>query len=238
MASHSGSERRRRSAAGVDLRCPMACAGHRSTGEGLLRLVEARAPSLFPPAGLVRPMTMKHLADVDSGSLRWSRAGAGHSYELLAGSDVLATLRWRKALGSLAVAETAEGTMSLKRAGFLSPYVSVQEPSGKVLASLHVHWNASSLHVASGELYRWMRLGYWVPAWRFDDRSGNELVNFEPVRRENRLEGALVVVSERGRAVPDLLLLLVLGWYFIVLSWIEDEAVAASGAVLRATTEV
>ncbi len=44
------------------------------------------------------------------------------------------------------------------------------------------------------------------------------------------------MLSPAGRADPNLLLMLVVGWYFIVQSWIEDDAVAASRAILDAAS--
>ena len=179
---------------------------------------------------------MKQLAVADLDALRWSRSGEAHSYQLTAGSDVVATLHWTKSVGTLATAE-AEGThWTLKRSGFLAPMVSVRDAAnGKDLAVLHVHLNNSLLQLSGGATYRWTRTGFWIPAWEFQDPTGAELVNFEPVREEGRLQGGLMEVAASARASPDLLLLLVLGWYFIVQSWIEDEAVAASRAILDAT---
>jgi len=179
---------------------------------------------------------MKKLADADLDALRWSRSGETHSYELTSGSDVVATLHWSKSMGTLATAEGEGVRWTLKRSGFLAPVVTVRDAtSGKDLAMLHVHLNNSLLQLPGGVSYRWSRTGFWIPAWEFQDVMGAELVNFEPVREETRLQGGLVEVARPARTSPDLFLLLVLGWYFIVQSWIEDEAVAASRAILDAT---
>lgn len=178
---------------------------------------------------------MQKLADADLGALRWTRSGEGHSYQLNSGSDSVATLHWAKAYGTLATAESPGARWTLKRTGFRNPVVTVRDTtSGKDLAVLHVHLNHSLLRLPGGTTYQWSRTGFWLPSWHFQDATGTELVNFEPVRVVAHLEGGLIVLSPAGKACPDLLLLLVLGWYFIFQSWVEDEAAAASIAVLSA----
>jgi len=182
---------------------------------------------------------MQKLSDTDMDGLRWTRSDGPHSYQLRSGSDPLATLRWEKPLETEASAEGEGARWTLKRSGFLTPVVTVRDAATDTdLAILHVHLRNSLLQVTGGAAYRWTRTGFWIPAWEFQDARGKELVDFEPVRAESRLEGGLVGVSPEGRADPNLLLLLVLGWYFIVQSWLEDEALAASHAVLGAASRV
>lgn len=171
--------------------------------------------------------------------LRWTRTDEPHSYQLKSGTDPVATLHWEKPVETQATA-TAEGAVwTLKRSGFLYPAVTVRDTTNDTdLGVLHVHLKNSLLQVPGGAIYRWVRTGFWVPAWEFQDAAGKEIVDFEPVRAEVRLEGGLVGVSPEGRADPNLLLLLVLGWYFIVQSWVEDEAVTTSHAVLDAASRV
>jgi hypothetical protein len=180
---------------------------------------------------------MKKLAEVDLDSLRWTRTGQPHSYELRSGEDPVATLHWEHPVETHAIAEAEGIRWVVKRRGFVAPVVSVSDPAtGKDLALLHLHLNISLLQVTGGASYRWTRTGFWLPAWEFQEPNGGELVDFEPVREETRLEGGLIEVSPAGRTNPSLLLLLVLGWYFIVQSWIEDDAVSASRAVLDAVS--
>ena len=182
---------------------------------------------------------MQKLTEADMDGLRWTRTGEPHSYQLKSGTDPVATLHWEKPVETHATAEAEGAHWSLKRSGFVSPVVTVRDiTTGTDLALLHVHLRNSLLQVAGGATYRWTRTGFWIPAWEFQDTGGNELVDFEPVREGSRLDGGLVGVSPAGRADPNLLLLLVLGWYFIVQSWIEDDTVAASHAILDTASRV
>jgi hypothetical protein len=182
---------------------------------------------------------MQTLSAADMDGLRWTRTGETHSYELKSGGDLMATLHWEKPAETIATAEGLGVKWTFRRSGFMAPLVNVQDSeSGKELAILHIHLRSSLLHLPGGATYRWVRTGFWIPAWEFQNAAGTELVDFEPVREEARLQGGLVGVSPEGRTDPNLLLLLVLGWYFIVQSWVEDEAVAASHAVLDAASRV
>jgi hypothetical protein len=180
---------------------------------------------------------MKKLADADLDNLRWARTGEPHLYELKSGDEPVATLHWERPVETHATAEAEGVRWTLHRRGFVSPVVVVSDAAtGKDLAQLHIHLNNSLLQVGGGPAYRWTRTGFWIPAWEFQDPSGRELVDFEPVRQEARLEGGLVEVNSAGHADPNLLLLLVLGWYFIVQSWIEDDTVSASRSILDAVS--
>lgn len=180
---------------------------------------------------------MQALSEATLDGLRWTRSGEPHTYQLTSGTDPVATLHWERPAEALATAEGAGTRWTLHRRGFVAPTVTIRDAAkDQDVALLHVHLNSSVLQVAGGAAYRWVRTGFWIPAWEFQDLRGREVVDFEPVRQEARLEGGLVEVSPSGRADPNLLLLLVVGWYFIVQSWIEDDAVAASRAVLDAVS--
>lgn len=182
---------------------------------------------------------MQTLSATNMDGLRWTRTEEAHTYQLKSGTDPIATLHWDRPVETLAQAEVSGSKWTLKRSGFLNPLVSVREAdSDKELAVLHVHLKNSLLQLPAGSSYRWVRTGFWIPAWEFQDSTGAEVVDFEPVRTDRRLDGGLVGVSSEGRKDPNLLLLLVVGWYYVVQSWLEDEAVVASQAVLDAANRV
>jgi hypothetical protein len=79
--------------------------------------------------------------------------------------------------------------------------------------------------VLGGRSYRFHRVGFLVPAWQVTSRDGKEVLHVEPVREGRHLRGGAVVVAPEATDLPELLLLSVLSWYFIVLAWFEDEAV-------------
>ncbi len=147
------------------------------------------------------------------------------AFALASGDTRVGELRWARAGGSLAAAETADATWSLKRTGFLNPQVTVRlagEPTD--LARISAHLNYHRIDLRGGRAFRFHRAGYLVPAWTISFSDGRELLHIEPVRDGRRLVGGAVIASPSGADPPDLLLLAVASWYFIVLAWFEDEA--------------
>ena len=171
-------------------------------------------------------MALVPLHSVDATSLRWLRGGDDPLvYSLLAGDQPVAHLAWKGRSGSLATAQTAGSTWTLKRVGFLNPHVNVRaEGRPGDVAGLSVHFNYHRIEIAGGRTFRFHRAGVLLPAWKVTDDAGHELLHIEPVRDGRKLIGGAVIAPLEATRVPDLPLLLVMSWHFIVLAWFEDEA--------------
>lgn len=172
-------------------------------------------------------MSLVPFASVDRTALRWLRgAGPRPSFTLSSGDASVATLVWAEGEGSLATADSSEGAWTLKRGGFLNPHITVRAvTNGRGdLARLTAHFSHHRIDVAGRAGYRFHRAGLLVPAWTISSDDGVEVAHIEPVREGRTLVGGAVVVPADATQRPELLLLIVLGWYFIVLAWFEDEA--------------
>ena len=173
-------------------------------------------------------MVLAPFATVDRSTLRWLRTSETPlEFTLSAGESTVATLRWAAHRGSLATAETAEGSWTLKRTGFLSPRLTVR-PKGSTeeLAHLAAHLRHHTLELTQGGAYRLRRAGLLLPAWSLSTGSGTEVLHVEPVPDGRKLAAGAVLV-EADVAAAEALLLVVLVWYFIVLAWFEDETAEA-----------
>ncbi len=147
------------------------------------------------------------------------------AFDLASGDARVAGLRWARHGGSLATAEVSTGTWTLKRGGFLNPRLTVRVAGTETeVARLSAHLSSHRVEVRGGHSYALHRAGLLVPAWKVSTEGGAEILHIEPVREGRKLEGGAVLVSSTGVADPDLLLLAVVSWYFIVLAWFEDEA--------------
>jgi len=147
------------------------------------------------------------------------------AFTLAAGETPIAELRWARHGGSLASAQMSNETWTLKRGGFLNPHVTVRRAGEESnLARITAHLSSHRIEVRGGRVYRFHRSGFFVPAWTISTESGQEILHIEPVRQGRKLEGGAVVSTPEGTRIPDMLLLAVAGWYFIVLAWFEDEA--------------
>jgi hypothetical protein len=163
---------------------------------------------------------------VDRSALRWLKdESTPLVFRLMSGDAAVAELRWAKETGSLATAETAAGTWTIKRGGFLNPHVTIRDSAGGPdLARLSVHLGYHSIHLAGGPEYRLHRAGLLVPAWQVTTADREEVLHLEPVRTGRVLEAGAVVIAPGAKDLRALLLLVILSWHFIVLAWFEDEA--------------
>ncbi len=181
---------------------------------------------------------MDPFSSVNRSALRWIRtAGSRHDFDLFAGEAQIGHLRWHRTGGSLSTFETSDHQWTLKRGGFLAPHVTIRDAtSDQEIARLAAHVNFSVLTVRGGGIYRLQRAGLLVPAWQFTNASGKLLLHIEPVREGRQLVGGVVETEEAGQRLDALPLLAAVSWYYIVLAWFEDEAIAASQAVLSAAS--
>jgi len=170
-------------------------------------------------------MDLSPLSAVDRSAMRWLRTkDHPDGFALLSGDLAVATVEWAAKGGSLATARTASDSWTLKRGGFLNPHITAR--SGEELRGrLSVHLNYHQIDVLGGRTYRFHRAGILVPAWKVSSVDGQEVLHLEPVREGRHLSAGAVVVDPNARDNPDLLLLAVISWCFIVLAWFEDEAV-------------
>jgi hypothetical protein len=179
---------------------------------------------------------MKPLEQVDRSAFRWLRQ-PGHpvGFQLLAGVDPVGSVRWVKPYGSLAQAEAASGTFSLKRTGFLSPVATLRDGNGVDLARLEIHFNNSRIRTSGGGAYAFRRKGILIPAWQLSDGQERPVLHVETVSEHSQLAGGVVAVDDSAKGSPELLALLLLTWYFIVQAWFEEEVASVASSVVVAT---
>jgi hypothetical protein len=161
-------------------------------------------------------------------------------FELRAGEHLVATLGWQTSCGTLATAESAEGRWTFKRLGFLNPRVTVREAGSEIdMATFWPSWMGDgALEFAYGRAFRWQSTNFWATRWCFTDEGGTPLLAFEPGAEKAKLsdmfkQQALVQIQPQARAVPELSLLVLVGWYLMILR--QDDAAAAAAATAAAS---
>lgn len=173
-------------------------------------------------------MVLVPFSSIDVSALRWVRTrDSPAAFSLRAEDQEIATLAWERAEGSLATGTTTEATWTFKRAGFLQPTILARQPGrDEPVARLTAHLARHEIRIGPGPGYRLRHVSHLVPAWRLTTDRGEELMHLEPVAEGRSLQGGAVVVS--GPATePSLALLITISWYFVVLTWFEDEAIEA-----------
>ncbi len=98
-------------------------------------------------------------------------------------------------------------------------------------------WSGSSgsLQLTNGRLYHWRAANIWASRYEFFDAMNRPIVVFRSGLEETKLSDLLkmqsrIEVAIEGRACQDLSLLLLFGWYLMILAF--DDNAATSVAVL------
>lgn len=176
---------------------------------------------------------MRRLADVVHDQLQWVQPRLlDRYYELRCGDESVATLSFRSAFGSLAVARADGVTWTFKRVGFWKPAATVRvegEPTD-LATFAHDTWKGGgSLRLADGRALR-VTTNMWQSKIEFLGPDDGALFRYETegfIRRE----AALKVMPGLAR-MPEMPWLLLFGWYLVVML---HENSAASVAVISAT---
>ena len=162
---------------------------------------------------------MKSMTDVTSSKLVWRQPKPYRmEYELVDGQEQVASLHWQKAFGSLAHAVAAEGQWTLKRAGFIRAHVTVRPVgSSEDVARIDVDSSgAGTLEITDGRRCRWVCANQADAEWAFLDASNEPIVTFADPQLMVKAKGKVQIAPGAVRS-SDITLLVVLGWYLLIL---------------------
>jgi hypothetical protein len=153
-------------------------------------------------------------------------------HELRAGDDVLASLRFQR--GSLADAEAADHHWTFKRQGFWQPRVTVRVAGSDAdVAIFRPHWAGGGiLEFADGRTVRLSSANFWQSEWIWQEKD-QPLILFKGRHGIVKARGA-VEIQPGAAGGPDAALLVLLGWYLILLH--AEDANAAALAVATTST--
>jgi len=154
-------------------------------------------------------------------------------HELRAGDDVVATLGFQR--GSLADAQAAGGHWTFKRQGFWHPRVTVRTAGSDTdIAVFQPRWvGGGTLEFPDGRTVRLSSANFWQSEWLWQDNE-KPLIRFKGRHGIVKARGA-VELEPDVVASPDLAMLVLLGWYLILLH-AEDSAAASSAASVAAVS--
>jgi len=167
--------------------------------------------------------------------LQWVQPHAfKREFELRSGESTIATLAFRSAFGSLATAQTDEGSWTFKRVGFWRSHVTVREAGRETDLAVFRNntWSAGgALEFANGRVFR-ANSNFWQTAYQFTN------ANDEPLVRFTRVAGMFhfsceVRVEPAGARLAELPWLISLGLYLIVK--MRDDAAGAGAAAAAAS---
>jgi hypothetical protein len=176
---------------------------------------------------LLRLVPVGSISEAAGQELLWMQPAARkRDHELRAGDDVVATLRFQR--GSLADAEADNRHWTFKRQGFWHPRVTVRVAGSDAdIALFHPHWaSGGTLEFADGQTLKLSSANFWQSEWVWLDKD-QPVVHFKGRHGIVKAKGAVEIQAGAANRT-DLALLVLLGWYLILLH--ADDAAAASGA--------
>lgn len=160
---------------------------------------------------------MKTTSDLDMTGLKWEQPSTWRrEYLLSAGEEEAASLKFHSALGSLATAESGGGCWTFKRIGFLQTRVSIRACGDETeLATFHNNWRGGgTLEFPDGRVFR-ATTNVWMTQLEWQSTEEAPLVCFHIGGVLH--QSAQVKVEPQGETLAELPLLMVLGWYLVVM---------------------
>lgn len=181
---------------------------------------------------------MESLAEHLEHPLYWVQPKTlSRNYELRNEVGTLATLTFETAYGSLATARTSSGAWSLKRVGFFKPEVTVRDVGANTnIAVYRPRWTG-----AEGDLelrdrhYTFKTSNFWATQFEIRDRADRLLISYRSGAKKRSFGDLLKTQAEVNVASPQadahtIELLILVGWYIIVLHNEDASAAVAAGA--------
>ena len=150
-------------------------------------------------------------------------------YELRAGDELVATLRFRNSFGSFATGESADGCWTFKRVGFWQTRVTVRSCDGDsdIASFKNNTWSGGgTLELSDGRAFR-ATTNLWQTKLEFQNESNNTRIQFKSGGLLH--QSATVRIQAGAVGTPELPFMMMLGWYLIVMMS-ADSAVVGSVA--------
>ena len=173
---------------------------------------------------------MRKIAALTSQELKWEQPSALRmEYELRAGDELAATLRFRSSFGSFATAESADGCWTFKRVGFWQTKATVRPcDAGDNIATFNNNtWSSGgTLELSDGRTFQ-AATNFWQTKFGFTNESGEVLIEFKTGGLLHL--SATVAIGPSAAKMPELPWMVMLGFYLVVM--MRSDAAAMSATV-------
>jgi hypothetical protein len=175
---------------------------------------------------------MRRIADLSSQSLNWEQPAAlKMQYELRTGDGELAgSLRFRSSFGSFATAESADGCWTFKRVGFWRTRVTVRScgSDDDIAVFKNNTWSGGgTVELSNGQTFR-ATTNFWQTKFGFETEAGEKLVEFATSGLLHL--SATVELHPRFVTLAELPLMVMFGFYLIIMMHADDSTAAVVGA--------
>lgn len=176
---------------------------------------------------------MQKIAEVSGHGLSWSQPSAGTmDYELRSGGDLVASLRFRSVFGTLATAESGDGCWTFKRVGFWQSKASIRACGSDTDLAVFTNktWDGGgTVRFSDGCTFK-ATTNAWRANLEFRTEADDLLVRLEyggVFRRRARVQ-----ISPLASRTPQVPLLVLFGWYLVIML----DADAAGAAAVMASS--
>jgi hypothetical protein len=145
-------------------------------------------------------------------------------FELTSGDALFAALRFRSSWGTYATSESADGCWTFKRVGFFSTHVSIRPCNSEeeIATFKNNTWTGGgTLLFPDGREFP-ANTNFWMTQFEFKTQSGESLVHYQSggfVR-----PSAQVTIQAAAGQIPELSLIVMLGWYLIIMMHNDSAA--------------
>ena len=172
---------------------------------------------------------MRQISEVAHQQLVWAQPSRiQQAFELRDANEIYGTLHFER--GSLAAGDTSNQHWTFKRQGFWHPQVTIRIPgSDSNWALFKPSWSGGgALELPDGRILKFGAANFWHSQWDWQDQTGQPLVHFKGHAGILKMEGE-VDIEASARTIDVLDLLVVLGWYLLIL-FARDAAAASAGS--------
>jgi hypothetical protein len=172
---------------------------------------------------------MKTIAEAIGRELKWVQPRAWKmEYELRAEDEPIATLRFRSSFGSFATAESADGCWTFKRIGFWQTKATIRVCGSDADIGIFKNntWSGGgTLELSDGRQFP-ASTNAWRTSLEFNSEAGDTLLRFKSGGLAHL--SATVEIQPAAAGMPELPLLVALGWYLTVMMYMDTSAIVAA----------
>jgi hypothetical protein len=175
---------------------------------------------------------MYKIAESSQQPLKWVQPKMlTESYELRSIDELIATLTFRGISGTFAKAESGDGSWTFKRVGFWQNKATIRtlgSDSDLAVFKNNTWTGGGTLEFTNGNKYK-ATTNFWMTNYEFQKDSGEPLIRFK-YGGIFHLSSEVEILPE-ARALPELPVLVIFGWYLAVMLYMDSSSAAVVAAM-------
>jgi len=182
---------------------------------------------------------MKQLVEAKDKEIFWEQPKVSQrNFFLRSEEATFGQLEFNSSFSTMAVATLGDVQWTLKRVGFFSTRITIRQAGSVVdFATYHPKWTGSQglVRFASGEEYTWNVANFMSTRYTFSRTGGLELITYLSGSRTKKFpnifkQDARVSIAPDAWLTKELPILVLLGWYLVILQNEDSSAVAVTAS--------